>query len=174
MSGSRRRKPTFSVPIANIALGRSQKFDATCFFAQQCIEKYLKGRRAEAGRLIPKTHDLSILLDTVLPLEPLWEASRPRLETLTSYAVLSGKNSWAVFGRGALERFAPLQAGRVGRFAPPGGAKRIPARGYTAGRLSRARRSCAGIAWRQCQPAASWRSCSRSPVVPCAPVQRRR
>lgn len=63
-------------------------FDAACFFAQQCIEKYLKGRLAEAGRAIPKTHDLSILLDTVLPLEPMWEASRPRLETLTSYAVL--------------------------------------------------------------------------------------
>lgn len=67
---------------------KKPNFDATCFFAQQCIEKYLKGRLAEAGRPVPKTHDLSILLDTVLPLEPLWEAARPRLETLTSYAVL--------------------------------------------------------------------------------------
>lgn len=25
-------------------------FDAACFFAQQCIDKYLKGRLAEAGR----------------------------------------------------------------------------------------------------------------------------
>jgi hypothetical protein len=31
---------------------------------------------------------LSVLLDAVVPLEPLWEAARPRLETLTSYAVL--------------------------------------------------------------------------------------
>lgn len=38
-------------------------FDAACFFAQQCIEKYLKGRLAEAGCVIPKTHDLSVLLD---------------------------------------------------------------------------------------------------------------
>lgn len=67
---------------------KKPNFDAACFFAQQCIEKYLKGRLAEAGRPIPKTHDLSILLDVALPLEPLWEASRPRLETLTSYAVL--------------------------------------------------------------------------------------
>ena len=117
------------MPIANIALGRSQKFDATCFFAEQCIEKYLKGRRAEAGRLIPKTHDLSILLDTVLPLEPLWEASRPRLETLTSYAVLSGKNSWAVFGRGALERFAPIQARRWGDSPDPVGQNVYPRAG---------------------------------------------
>lgn len=63
-------------------------FDAACFFAQQCIEKYLKARLAEAGRMVPKTHDLSVLLDSVLPLEPLWEIARPRLETLTSYAVV--------------------------------------------------------------------------------------
>ena len=63
-------------------------FDAACFFAQQCIEKYLKARLAEAGRPIPKTHDLSVLLDSVVPIEPLWEAARARVETLTSYAVL--------------------------------------------------------------------------------------
>lgn len=63
-------------------------FDAACFFAQQCIEKYLKGRLAEAGRQVPKTHDLSVLLDSVLSIEPLWEAARSRVETLTSYAVL--------------------------------------------------------------------------------------
>ena len=63
-------------------------FDAACFFAQQCIEKYLKGRLADADLPIPKTHDLSVLLDAVVALEPLWETARPRLETLTSYAVL--------------------------------------------------------------------------------------
>lgn len=63
-------------------------FDAACFFAQQCIEKYLKGRLTEAGKPIPKTHDLSVLLDLVVTIEPLWEAARSRIETLTSYAVL--------------------------------------------------------------------------------------
>jgi HEPN domain-containing protein len=63
-------------------------FDAACFFAQQCIEKYLKGRLAEAGCVIPKTHDLSVLLDAVVAFEPLWEPARSRMETLTSYAVL--------------------------------------------------------------------------------------
>jgi HEPN domain-containing protein len=63
-------------------------FDAGCFFAQQCIEKYLKARLAEAGAPIPRIHDLSALLDTLLLLEPLWEAARSRMETLTSYAVL--------------------------------------------------------------------------------------
>lgn len=63
-------------------------FDAACFFAQQCIEKYLKGRLAEASSPIPKTHDLSVLLDSVVVIEPLWEAARSRMETLTSYATL--------------------------------------------------------------------------------------
>lgn len=63
-------------------------YDAACFFSQQCIEKYLKARLAEAGQPIPRTHDLAALLEEVLPIEPLWEVSRPFLETLTSYAVL--------------------------------------------------------------------------------------
>ncbi len=67
---------------------KQPNFDAACFFAQQCVEKYLKARLVQAGRTVPKTHDLSALLDLVLPLEPLWEVVRPRLETLTSYAVV--------------------------------------------------------------------------------------
>lgn len=63
-------------------------YDAACFFAQQCVEKYLKGRMADAGMVVPRTHDLAALLDALLPLEPLWEAARPRLETLTSYAAV--------------------------------------------------------------------------------------
>lgn len=78
----------FVSPRREFRARKKPNFDAACFFAQQCIEKYLKGRLAEAEKPIPKTHDLSVLLDAVLPLEPLWEACRPRLETLTSYAVL--------------------------------------------------------------------------------------
>ena len=63
-------------------------FDAACFFTQQCVEKYLKARLVQAGQIVPRTHDLSSLLDLVLPLEPLWEVLRPRLDTLTSYAVV--------------------------------------------------------------------------------------
>ena len=66
---------------------RRPNYDAACFFAQQCVEKYLKARLTEAGRSFPRIHDLSALLDLVLPLEPLWEVFRPQLESLTSYAV---------------------------------------------------------------------------------------
>jgi HEPN domain-containing protein len=61
-------------------------FDATCFFAQQCIEKYLKARLVDAGIVFPKTHDLEALLDLILPAAPLWNAFRPTLSDLTSFA----------------------------------------------------------------------------------------
>ncbi len=67
---------------------RQPNYDAACFHAQQCVEKYLKARLVQAGQPILKTHDLSALLDLVLPLEPLWEVFRPQLEILTSYAVV--------------------------------------------------------------------------------------
>lgn len=41
----------------------------------------------EAGLRIVKTHDLEILLNTLLPIEPLWAALRPALQDLTDFAV---------------------------------------------------------------------------------------
>ncbi len=62
-------------------------YDAACFFSQQCSEKYLKARLAEAKQTVPRTHDLVELLELVLTLEPLWETLRTRLEKLSNYAV---------------------------------------------------------------------------------------
>jgi HEPN domain-containing protein len=62
-------------------------YDAACFHAQQCAEKYLKARLIEAGKDFPKTHDLSAILNLVLPLEPSWEALRDDLERLTDLGV---------------------------------------------------------------------------------------
>ena len=60
---------------------------AACFHAQQCAEKYLKARLVEAGKDFPKTHDLSAILNLVLPLEPSWESLREDLERLTDLGV---------------------------------------------------------------------------------------
>ena len=62
-------------------------YDAACFHAQQCAEKYLKGRLIHAGIPFPKTHDLVLLLDLVLPVEPLWEVHRDALSILSGYGV---------------------------------------------------------------------------------------
>lgn len=61
--------------------------DAVCFHAQQCAEKYLKARLCEAGEKISKIHDLAVLLEKVLPLEPLWEAHREGLLYLSEFSV---------------------------------------------------------------------------------------
>lgn len=66
---------------------KNPNFDAACFFAQQSIEKYFKARLVEAVILFPKTHDLDVLLDLIVPLEPLWEAFRSGVSDLTSFAV---------------------------------------------------------------------------------------
>jgi HEPN domain-containing protein len=62
-------------------------FDAICFHAQQCAEKYLKARLCAADARIPKIHDLTELLELVASLEPNWERFRNDLSDLTDFAV---------------------------------------------------------------------------------------
>src|SRR5436309_14219508 len=62
-------------------------YDAACFHAQQCAEKYLKARLQEEGIAFSRTHDLASLLDLLLPVEPSWAGMRSHLDRLTSYAV---------------------------------------------------------------------------------------
>lgn len=62
-------------------------FDAAAFHAQQCAEKYLKARLVVAGVGFPKTHDLGILLNLILPIEPAWEQLRLDLDALTSLGI---------------------------------------------------------------------------------------
>lgn len=66
---------------------RLPNYDAVCFHAQQCAEKYLKARLQEANLPSPKTHDLTVLLGLLLPTEPALDTLRPSLNILSSYAV---------------------------------------------------------------------------------------
>jgi HEPN domain-containing protein len=67
---------------------KNPSYDAICFHAQQCAEKYLKGRLAEAEIAFDKTHALVHLLKQALPLEPAWEIFREDLGRLTVFAVM--------------------------------------------------------------------------------------
>ena len=62
-------------------------YDAACFHAQQCIEKYLKARLNQAGIHFEKIHDLVVLLDQALAVEPAWSLFRSDLGTLSQFAV---------------------------------------------------------------------------------------
>ena len=65
---------------------KNPNYDAACFHAQQCVEKYLKARLCEAGIRFAKIHDIEALLNQVLRVEPLWEPFRQDLESLTDFA----------------------------------------------------------------------------------------
>ena len=62
-------------------------YDAACFHAQQCAEKYLKARLEEAGITFSRTHNLTSLLTLALAVEPTWTVLQPQLTALNIYSV---------------------------------------------------------------------------------------
>ena len=66
---------------------KNPNYDAACFFAQQCVEKYIKARLVEANLYFKKVHDLTYLLGLVTEVEPLWITYEQEFRLLTDYAV---------------------------------------------------------------------------------------
>ena len=66
---------------------KDPNYDAVCFHSQQAVEKLFKAKLVSLRRDIPRTHDLTQLLDGLLDAEPLWDAWRPALDELVAYAV---------------------------------------------------------------------------------------
>lgn len=66
---------------------RAPNYDAACFHAQQCVEKYLKALLQAAGLPVPHTHDLVALLDRLDPPDPQLTALRTELGLLTAFGV---------------------------------------------------------------------------------------
>lgn len=62
-------------------------FDAVCFHAQQCAEKYLKALLVESGVRFPRTHDLLLLQSLILPIWLEAGSIRNELAALAPYAV---------------------------------------------------------------------------------------
>jgi HEPN domain-containing protein len=59
-------------------------YDAACFHAQQCAEKYLEARLEEAAITGGRIGELLAL---GLPVEPTWTVLQPHLTALNIYAV---------------------------------------------------------------------------------------
>lgn len=66
---------------------KNPNYDASCFHAQQCIEKYLKARLTEIKIIFPKTHDLTFLTGLLAQTEPLLAALENQIRMLNDYAV---------------------------------------------------------------------------------------
>ena len=62
-------------------------YDAICFHAQQCIEKYLKAWLQEANIRPPRTHELNVLLNLIVPAHPEWGAWRTDFAEFKPHAV---------------------------------------------------------------------------------------
>ena len=66
---------------------KSPNYDAVCFHAQQCAEKYFKAVLQETGERIPKIHFLMELLAMVLKFDGSYEFLKADLEILEDYSV---------------------------------------------------------------------------------------
>ena len=62
-------------------------FNAACFHAQQCIEKYLKALLVEHNVMFPKTHQLGALADLLPKASGDLEPIRSELARLSPYAI---------------------------------------------------------------------------------------
>ncbi|MEG3928740.1 HEPN domain-containing protein [Microcoleus sp. D3_18a_C4] len=77
----------FTTALRELRARKSPNYDAACFHAQQCAEKYLKARLQEAVIAFSRTHNLTVLLDLLLPVEPGWDKLRTKLLALTAFSV---------------------------------------------------------------------------------------
>lgn len=77
----------FSSAQRELRARKNPNYDAACFHAQQCVEKYIKAGLQEAEIKFSKIHDLVVLLDLLLPSDAVLSAYRPQLRMLSSYAI---------------------------------------------------------------------------------------
>ena len=66
---------------------KSPNYDAVCFHAQQCAEKYLKAVLQENDRPIPKIHNLIELMLLCEKMDSTFEMLRADLVTMERFSV---------------------------------------------------------------------------------------
>jgi HEPN domain-containing protein len=66
---------------------KNPNYDAACFHAQQCAEKYIKALLCDRNIAFGKVHDLVALLDSLVNKEQKWELFREDLAYLSDFAV---------------------------------------------------------------------------------------
>ena len=79
----------YATASRKFAVGDTPNYDAVCFHAQQCVEKYLKALLIHAGRTPPKIHDLVELHRLLQPVCPEWDWPVEELRLVSMSAVMS-------------------------------------------------------------------------------------
>jgi HEPN domain-containing protein len=78
----------FATAKREMASPENPNFDAVCFHAEQCAEKYLKALLIASGVTPPKVHDLAVLDHLLSPVRPDWRWPVEELRLLTRAAVV--------------------------------------------------------------------------------------
>jgi len=76
----------FRTALREFRARKQPNFDAACFHAQQCAEKYMKAFLQEKGISVDKTHDLIRLL-SLMPMAIGLQAMQTQLALLSAAAV---------------------------------------------------------------------------------------
>ncbi|MBI4789566.1 MAG: HEPN domain-containing protein [Chloroflexi bacterium] len=77
----------FNIATREMRVRKAPNYDALCFHAQQCVEKYLKAVLVDQNISFKPIHDLEVLLNLITPTQPEFEFMRDRLLLLNDYAV---------------------------------------------------------------------------------------
>jgi len=77
----------YSTAARELKATDSPNFDAVCFHAQQCAEKWMKALLIHLGIVPPRTHDLTELDRLLAPVCPQWSWPVQELRFLTRAAV---------------------------------------------------------------------------------------
>lgn len=112
----------FATARRELRARRQPNYDAACFHAQQCAEKYLKAFLFDRGLAFPKTHNLVDLLDLAVHLDATMEPWRATLVALGAYAVqyrYPGESADRLEARDAVRSLAPFRAYVRGRLGLP-------------------------------------------------------
>jgi HEPN domain-containing protein len=78
----------FATASRELVVPDDPNYDAVCFHAQQCIEKYIKTLLIAKGVTPPKLHDLVELHRLIVPECPEWQWPLEDLRLLSRSAVL--------------------------------------------------------------------------------------
>ncbi|HXF39551.1 MAG TPA: HEPN domain-containing protein [Blastocatellia bacterium] len=77
----------FHVAQMSFRARRHPSYDAAVFHSQQCAEKYLKARLEEGDVAFARTHDLLVLHQMTLVIEPSWTVLQELLIFLNPFAI---------------------------------------------------------------------------------------
>ena len=77
----------FATASREMRARKSPNYDAACFHAQQCVEKYFKALLQENSIPFGKSQHLISLLELSIGVEPSMEMFRPQLQSLNTYSV---------------------------------------------------------------------------------------